>query len=336
MRIMIIPIIAGAEIQVENIDVEEKTFKSLYLKEDQIEEFLRKNIDLILGDENLLIVGRQVTTSEKGRSDLTAVDENGNLVLIEIKRDVEDMRARREQLEFQALRYAASYAKIKTVDDLVDKIFASYIEKYKVEFDLGELTAHEKATRILNSFLEKNNATKLFNKKQRIILIASSFDRQTESAVAWLIANNVDISCFTLKPVKIGEGLFLDINRLLPPQMLEDFFADIHVRRTTEAIVEGIGSGITRTYLPRIDKLFHWGLLKKGDIIVVKNFDDSEAVVQDVKSVEYQGVVMSFNSWAEKVTGWSAVNIYEWTMIKGETKTMDQKRREKMEELRLE
>lgn len=47
---MIIPIIAGAEIQVENIDVEEKTFKSLYLKEDQIEEFLRKNIDLILGD----------------------------------------------------------------------------------------------------------------------------------------------------------------------------------------------------------------------------------------------------------------------------------------------
>lgn len=42
---------------------------------------------------------------------------------------------------------------------------------------------------------------------------------------------------------------------------------------------------------------------------------------------------MTFNNWAEKVTGWSAVNIYEWTMIKGETKTLDQKRREKMAEL---
>jgi len=333
---MIIPIKAGAEIQVENIDVEEKSFKSLHLKEDQIEEFLRKNIDLILGDENLLIVGRQVTTSEKGRSDLTAIDENGNLVLIEIKRDVDDMRARKEQLEFQALRYAASYAKIKTVDDLVDKIFASYIEKYRCEFDLGDLTTHEKATRILNSFLEKNNATKLFNKKQRIILIASSFDRQTESAVAWLISNNVDISCFTLKPVQIGEGLFLEINRLLPPQMLEDFFADVYVKRTAEISTERSDSGITRTYLPRMDKLFHWDILKKGDIVVVKNFEDSDAVVQNVKSVMYKGEVMTFNTWAEKVTGWSAVNIYEWTMIKGETKTLDQKRREKMEELKLE
>lgn len=333
---MIIPIKAEENIQIEDIDVEEKSFKSLHLKEDDIEEFLRKNIELILGDENLIIVGRQVTDSEKGRSDLTAVDENGNLVLIEIKRDIEDMRARKEQLEFQAIRYAASYAKIKTVDDLVDKIFASYIYKYKEEFDLGVLTAHEKATRILNGFLEKNSALKTFNKKQRIILVASSFDRQTTSAVAWLIANKVDISCFTLKPVKIGEGLFLDINRMLPPQMLEDFFVDIEAKKRPEVISEDVETGITRTYLPRMDKLFMWGLLRKDDVIVVKNFDDSEAVVRDTKSVVYQSEVMTFNTWAEKVTGWSAVNIYEWTLIKGETKTLDQKRREKMEELKIE
>lgn len=93
---------------------------------------------------------------KNGRSDLTAVDQNGNLVLIEIKRDVEDIKQRREAFEFQAIRYAASYAKIKTTDELVDIIFASYIEKYKGEFELGELTAYEISTRILNNFLEKN------------------------------------------------------------------------------------------------------------------------------------------------------------------------------------
>lgn len=79
--------------------------------------------------------------------------------MIEIKRDVEDIKQRKEAFEFQAIRYATSYAKIKTTDDLVDKIVASYIEKYRDEFELGELTAYEKVARILNDFLEKNNAS---------------------------------------------------------------------------------------------------------------------------------------------------------------------------------
>src|SRR3712207_8835569 len=83
-----------------------------------LEEFLRKNIEVIFEDETLLVVGKQVVNKENGRSDLTAVDENGNLVLIEVKRDVEDIRQRKESFEFQAIRYAASYAKIKTPDDL--------------------------------------------------------------------------------------------------------------------------------------------------------------------------------------------------------------------------
>ena len=329
---MIIPIKTDANITVDEMDITETSFKSLNLKESHIEEFIRTNIELLLTDESLLIIGSQVTNSEKGRSDLTAIDENGNLVLIEIKRDVEDIKSRKEELEFQAIRYAAGYAKIKTPEELVDKIFAPYVTRYAHEFDLGGLTPHEKATRILESFLEKNNAMKTFNKKQRIILIASSFDRQTESAVAWLIANHVDISCFTLKPLKVGGGLFLEINRLLPPQLLEDFYVEISEKKTAEVRTEG-ATGITRTYLPRMDKLFEWELLKAGDTVVIKNFDDSDAVVKDTKSVEFHGEVMTFNNWAEKVTGWSAVNIYEWTLVKGESKTLDQKRREKMTEL---
>ncbi|WP_218017830.1 hypothetical protein [Alkalicoccus saliphilus] len=55
--------------------------------------------------------------NSRERSDLTAVDANGNIVLIEIKRDRQDIAQRKEPFEFQAARYAASYATIKTKDD---------------------------------------------------------------------------------------------------------------------------------------------------------------------------------------------------------------------------
>lgn len=59
---------------------------------------------------------------------------------------------------------------------------------------------------------------------------------------------------------------------------------------------------ITRTYLPRMDKLFEWELLKAGDTVVIKNFNDS-MLLKDTRSVEFHGEVMTFNNWAEKLLG---------------------------------
>lgn len=66
------------------------------------------------------------------------------------------------------------------------KVYAPYIEKYRSEFEPGELTSFELGIRKLNEFLRVNDAQKNFNEKQRIILVASDFDEQTLSAVAWL------------------------------------------------------------------------------------------------------------------------------------------------------
>ncbi|MCR1972994.1 hypothetical protein NSA52_02475 [Clostridium sporogenes] len=326
---MLIPVKIKNSIEIEDIEIENTNFKSLNLREEHIEEFLRKNIEVIFGEETLLVVGKQVVNKENGRSDLTAVDENGNLVLIEIKRDVEDIRQRKEAFEFQAIRYAASYAKIKIPDNLVDKIFASYIEKYKDEFELGDLTAYEKASRILNDFLEKNNALKNFNSKQRIILIASSFDKQTLSAVAWLIANDVDISCFELSPMKIENNYFIDINRILPPLSLEDFYIEVDDKKRPTYTTKS-ATPITRNTFPGMDKLFEWGIIKGGDAVVIKNRDNSEATVIDSKYVDFKGEKLTFNKWGQKVTGWSSIRIYDWVLIKGKDKTLHEMRQEKM------
>ena len=80
---MLIPInIEGNRINKNNTEISDLTFKELKLKEEHIEEFLRKNIGVIFDEEeNLLIVGQQVHNKEKGRSDLTAIDEMAILFL---------------------------------------------------------------------------------------------------------------------------------------------------------------------------------------------------------------------------------------------------------------
>lgn len=96
-------------------------------------------------EDSMLIVGQQVQDVNHKRSDLTAIDTDGNIVLIEIKRDVQDILSRKEPLEFQAIRYAASCATIKTSDELVQNIFAPYVEKHRSEFGEEALTSSELA-----------------------------------------------------------------------------------------------------------------------------------------------------------------------------------------------
>jgi len=298
------------------------SFKDLSLKESDIEEFIRKNISSIFEDETILIVGRQVRNDKNGICDLVALDANGNIVLIEVKRDEEDMKARREAFEFQAIRYAASFANICSIDEIVDKIFVHYINKYSSEYDTKELTARERGMRILQEFLEKNQSLKNFNTKQRIILMASSFDDQTLSAVAWLIKNGVDISCLQLQPLKMGNELLLDIERVLPPISLDNYFSDIEsVRRISRVdALTGDDQGLTKRYYPRMPELFAKGIIKKGDELSIKGFgEESKATAYSEKLVEYKEKKISYNEWGQKVTGWSAIQIYTWAILERDT-----------------
>jgi len=330
---MLIPVDNKEGLRVCDSEVEETTFSDLGLGEKDVEEFLRKNIEVVFDDsETLLIVGQQVNNAAKGRSDLVALDENGSIVLIEIKRDIADIRNRREPFEFQAIRYAASLARITDPDDLVDRVFVRYIEKHTAEFTQGELTCPELGKRIVTDFLQKNNAERTFNQKQRIILLASNFDEQTLSAVAWLIYNGLDIAAFRITPKKFQDQIFFDAARLLPPDDIEEFYVDIATPERHASTRTGITG--TRTKLPRMKKLMEWGLLKPGDTLEIMNQENSKAEVIDHKRVKYNGQEMSFNEWGQKVTGWSSICIYEWARHKGSMKKLSDLRAEKMGEIK--
>lgn len=310
--------------------IEPVTFSDLNMQERDLEEILRCSIEILCDDEeSLLVVGRQVKNEKNGRSDLTAVDNDGNIVLIEIKRDRKDIEVRKEAFEFQAIRYAASYATIESVDELVKKVYAPYIEKYKSEFELGELTSYELGLRKLNEFLKVNCSENTFNEKQRIILAASDYDEQTLSAVAWLNSNNVNMSCFKLTPYKFNGGIYLNADKILPVPEYDDYYVNLMDKSLMESESRKKNKSFTRRTLPKIDVLIEWGAVKSGDIIVAKGKED-EAELLANGNVLANDKELSMQVWLRELYGWSSIQTFAFAIHKKSGKTLLEIREEYM------
>lgn len=303
------------------------TFSKLNMTENDLEEILRNNIELICDEEeSMLVVGKQVRNEQRGISDITAVDHNGSIVLVEIKRDRQDIVSRKESFEFQAIRYAASYATIESVEEMVEKIYGPYIQKYTHEYQGTDLTPFELGYRKLIEFLEANDSEKSFNTKQRIILVASDFDEQTLSAVAWLNSNNVDISCYKLIPYEINEDVFINVEKILPINDVNEYYVNFSdpIKKTTT-------KKITRRTLPKIQDMLNWGVVREGDILLPKGRENqSEAILLNDGNVNVNGEVKSMHVWLKEIYEWSSVQSYAFAIHKESNKTLSQIREEYM------
>lgn len=309
------------------------TLKELRITEATLEEFIRRHVDRLFPDEeSLLIVGQQTRNKAGGRADLVAIDSDGDIVLIELKRDVEDIIARKEPFEFQAIRYAASYARIATPDDLTERLYAPYIERHRAEYPASGLTSSEIASRNLTEFLRTNSAERTFNQRQKIVLIASSFDRQTLSACAWLAKSGIDIRCISITPLKYAEQHFFAVDQIIPPLALDEYFVEVPQPSSPRRTPVEAASVVSRTTLPQMAKLFEWKLVAPGDIVYVVGHEDQRAVMVDPQHVEYEGQRMKLNDWGQRVTGWSAINIYKSAALQSTGQTFDRMRRDRMAE----
>jgi len=314
--------------------MEPLTFAELDMQESDIEELLRQNIEMICDEEeSMLIVGKQVKNASQGRSDLTAVDNSGDIVLIEIKRDKRDIESRAEAFEFQAIRYAASYATIQDPDDLVNKVYAPYIEKYRHEFEdeYRSLTSVELGSRKLIDFLEKNEVLNEFNQQQKVVLVASDFDDQTLSAVSWLNKNGVNMSCYKLIPYKYDDDIVIHVDKLLPPSHYDDYYVDL-IHSSSHAPTRKKGTRTPRRSLPRIKTMLEWGVIKPGDIIGAKDQNDEGELLEN-GNILVNGIELTLNQWLKKVYRWSSVQTYAFAVHKESGKTLSQIRKEYMDEI---
>ncbi len=193
------------------IELTETTFADTDLKERQhIEEWIRKNPE-ILG-EDLLIIGHEYDKFEVNeRLDLLALDRDGNVVIIEVKRDTSG-----SNVDFQALKYASYCARLSQ-QDILD-IYTEYINSHHESVDAKES---------LLKFLEADGEDELnsmLNVTQRIIIVGKEFDKRILSVCTWLYENNIDIKCISIKPYKLNEDLIVDSKQIIPPYKLENYY----------------------------------------------------------------------------------------------------------------
>ena len=312
-------------------EIEETTFASIDIREKDLEEILRKNINMICDpdDESMLIIGQQVANEKRARSDLTAIDSEGNIVVIEIKRDLNDLKHRKERVEFQAIRYAASCATINSIDTLVQEIFQPYVENHLDEFSCDPYeslnsyqNSYQIAQRAVREFMESNEIDpENFNRKQRIILIASEFDDQTLSAAAWLNSNKINISCYEIKPYRTtGENIILDLKKILPlaKTSYEDFYIPIYNRRG-----HMVRSPIKRKVLLKIEDLLRLNLIKP-DTVLVDTRLGTKATLQSDGSVRIAstGEIKSIQNWLKSIYNWSAVQSFKFLKVENTGKLL--------------
>ncbi len=88
----------------------------------------------------------------------------------------------------------------------------------------------------------------------------------------------------------------------------------------------------SRRYLPRLPQMIEWGVLVINDRLYILGHEDKPALLISPHEVVYNAQIMRINDWAKLVTGWKSVNIYEWTVLEHDGRTLDQIRRAYMDE----
>lgn len=167
--------------------------KSLDL-EDRLEDLLDKDINI--ASPNWMIIGRQVLTDYGQYIDLLAIDRDGNLIVLELKRD----KTPREVVA-QLLDYG-SWIKDRKDDDIADT-FKRYIEKYHKE--RGSISLDE-------AFCKRFGAKEMpeeLNESHELVIIASRLDESTERIVSYLADYNVAINAVFFRVCKDGDQEYL-------------------------------------------------------------------------------------------------------------------------------
>ena len=194
--------------------IEAKSFSELGFKErDHLQEWFVADPNML--GEDLLIIQKEFDgfSDTKERLDLLALDDDGNLVIIENKLDDSG-----RDVTWQALKYA-SYCSSLGKDE-IRSIYQSYLDK-----NGDDQTAESR----LSDFYKKDYEELILNRgtSQRIILVAAKFRKEVTSTVLWLMNYNLKIQCFKVTPFQNGEELLLDIEQIIPVKDAEDYIIKI-------------------------------------------------------------------------------------------------------------
>lgn len=157
-----------------------------------LETWLENNPENIIENGNLLIIGRQVTTNLGSFIDLLAIDRQGDLVVIELKRD----RTPRETLA-QALEYASFVEKLGY--EPLDEIFRNY----SGDEALNLAQYHREYFGLVS------DEAVVFNNDQRIVIVGQKITPEIRQTSTFLRNKGVRVTCLEFTFFKADGGLRL-------------------------------------------------------------------------------------------------------------------------------
>lgn len=306
--------------------IDETTFSEIGWNEpNEIEEVAANNLSILTqqgkGNESLLLIGRQVVDTTQGQNDLVALDSEGNLVLIELKRDKKDVKSRKENIELQAIRYASALSSIDDIDELIDTIYIPYVSKYK---DAKEPAKH--ARNKIYDFINSNNIeTDNINRKQRIVLFASGYDRRSLSSLAWLSDNGIDITVLRGNLHRKGDDIIMSIDQVIPSIPANEHYIELDNKVLSE---NDSSESYTEVEDVKMKELLEYGAINKGDKLKVKGEKDATAEIIDKSHVEVDGEKVRTTDWASGVKGWASIRIYKYVKHVDKDKLLQELRRE--------
>jgi hypothetical protein len=162
------------------------------LRESDLEKLLvakenaeSKQLNSSIFGEELLIIDNQSHTGQGKRADILAIDRQGNMVVIELKRDKAALG-----VDTQALQYLASYSSLKGIN---------FINKFEDQISKDNILG----------FLGDDVKPESINSSSRIILIARSFDETLFSMGEWLSEQGVAFRCISYHPYDIGNENYI-------------------------------------------------------------------------------------------------------------------------------
>jgi len=174
-------------------------------QEERLEEFLDK--DISIASPNWMVIGRQVYTDYGKYIDLLAIDKDGNLIVLELKKN----KTPREVVA-QLLDYASWVKNLS--DDEIASVFDNYIKKYHP--DRNGISLDEA---FLKYFNLKTMPEEL-NETHQLVVVASKLDESTERIVSYLSEeHNVPINAVFFRVFKEGEREYLSSMWFIDPTL---------------------------------------------------------------------------------------------------------------------
>lgn len=218
--------------EIKKIDL--VSFSDENLKERQdLQEWIVNNPECL--GEKLLIIQKEFSDFDNTneRLDLLALDEQGNLVIIENKTDSSG-----RDVTWQAVKYA-SYCSRLTQENVLE-LYKNYLKRYnknESDYDAEGLAI----AKLQEFFGGEDWSSKIADNEQRIILVAADFRPEVTSAVLWLREFGIDIKCVKCGLYKLdndtkGEnGIYLfDTQQIIPVINTEEMMIGITKKKEEE------------------------------------------------------------------------------------------------------